>query len=215
MKNVFIVGGCGFAKECFVQLLYLSRADPDITVGGFLGHNHHKPDYEPLADKFICDISEYNFRPDDYAVIGAAYPLLRREIYSDLKLLNVKLFNLIPPGVIVSPFVELGEGNVFAPPCGPGPHVKIGNANVFNGDVIIGHDSQIGDFNFIGSKAQILGRCQLGDMNMIGSGAVLLPDSRIGSSNRITPLSAVYKGCKNGCYMHGNPALNVGHIDEV
>ena len=42
------------------------------------------------------------------------------------------------------------------------------------------------------------------------------PDIRlchIGDNNIIAPLSAVYKGCKNNCYMSGNPALKTGKIE--
>ena len=38
-------------------------------------------------------------------------------------------------------------------------------------------------------------------------------NSKIGDNNKIAPLSAVYKGCKNNCYMAGNPALKIGSIE--
>lgn len=213
MKNIFIVGGDGFARECVQYVLWMSEADPEIRFGGFLGHNGYKVDFKSLNEHFICDVSGYEFGPDDYAVIGAGYPELRSLIYRDIKKRNIVLFNLVPPYVRLSPMVEIGEGNIFVPPCAPSPHVTIGNGNLFNGDVIVGHDSEIGDFNFFGGKVQILGDCKIGNMNTVGTASVILPHCRIGSGNKIAPLSAVYKGCKDNCYLQGNPALNVGRVE--
>lgn len=53
---------------------------------------------------------------------------------------------------------------------------------------------------------------QIGDSNSIGTNALVLPHSKIGNNNKIAPLSAVYKGCKDNCYMVGNPALKIGSV---
>ena len=91
-------------------------------------------------------------------------------------------------------------------------NINIGNCNVFNGDIIVGHDVEIGDFNFFGPRSQILGNVKVGSSNQIGINAILLPKSKIGNNNKIAPLSAIYKGCKDNCYMLGNPALKIGEI---
>lgn len=213
MKTLFIVGGDGFARECCQRILDISSVDSTVKFGGFLGHNGYRVDFKVLDRYFICDVVNFEFKEDHYAVIGAGYPGLRVKIYQDLKKRNINLHNLIPPGVRLSPQVTIGEGNVFAPSCVPSPDVRIGNGNVFNGDVIVGHDAHIGDFNFIGGRSQILGNCRIGDLNTVGAGSILLPRSRIGNHNKISPLSAVYKGCKDNCILHGNPALNVGRND--
>ena len=74
----------------------------------------------------------------------------------------------------------------------------------------VGHDAEIGDFNVIAPRTTILGGVKIGDFNSIGTNAVLLPHAKIGNSNKIAPLSAVYRGCKDNCYMIGNPALKEG-----
>ena len=209
MKTVYVVGGSGFARECYQNLLWSTEQNPEIKFGGFVGHNGYK-NFAPLIHLTVGDLSEVEFRENDYAVIGAGYPELRKKIYGDLKAKGVKLFNLIPPGVLITESVEIGEGNVFAGPCTPSVHSKIGNGNVFNGDVVIGHDAVIGDFNFFGPKSQILGGARIGNMNTVGAGSVILPNAKIGDNNKIAPLSAVYKGCKNNGYYIGNPALRVG-----
>ena len=80
---------------------------------------------------------------------------------------------------------------------------------MFNGDIIVGHDCKIGNFNFFGPRSTILGSVKIGDCNTIGTSSVLLPSCKIGNNNKIAPLSAVYKGCRDNCYMIGNPAMKV------
>jgi sugar O-acyltransferase (sialic acid O-acetyltransferase NeuD family) len=210
MKTIYVVGGDGFARECYQNLLLSAEQNSDINFGGFIGHNGYKVDFKSLNHLFAGDLSEIEFKDNDYAVIGAGYPELRKKIYDDLKEKGVKLHNLISPSVKITETVEIGEGNVFAPPCMPSVYVKIGSGNVFNGDVIIGHDAIIGDFNFFGPKSQVLGSVQIGNMNTIGAASLILPKAKIGDNNKIAPLSAVYKGCKNNGYYIGNPALRVG-----
>ena len=216
MKKIYIVGGNGFARECCQQIQFISYENPNIKFGGFLGHNGYKVDFGNLSKYFVSDLSEFEFGDDDYAVIGAGMPDLRKKIYYDIKAKNnAKFYTLAPPPYCyISELVEVGEGNVFVPPCCPSPQVKIGNGNVFNGDVIIGHDAEIGDFNFFGGKTQILGNVKIGSSNTVGVASVFLPKSKIGNNNKIAPISAIYKGCKNNCYMQGNPALKVGDIEN-
>lgn len=215
MKKIYIVGGDGFARECYLYLLWMSQANPEIQFGGFLGHGGygHTVNYLNLQDFYLGEVADHKFHINEYAVIGAGYPELREKIYKELKQRNINMFNLVAPYVYINPTVDVGEGNVFVAPFTPGPNVKIGNGNVFNGHVIVGHDAEIGDFNFLGGHTQILGGCKIGNANKVGVASVFLPKSKIGNNNVIAPLSAIYKGCKNNCYMQGNPALKVGVND--
>lgn len=216
MQKVYIVGGNGFARECYLYLLWMSESNPDIQFGGFLGHGGygHTVDYLNLQDFYLGEVAEHKFNINESVIIGAGYPELRKKIYLELKARNINMFNLIAPYVYINPTVKLGEGNVFVAPFTPGPNVTIGNGNVFNGDVIVGHDVEIGDFNFFGGKTQLLGGSKIGNSNTIGTASVILPKAKVGDNNKIAPMSCVYKGCKNNCYMQGNPALKVGDINE-
>lgn len=214
MKNIFIVGGNGFARECYQNLVYLMEKDSNINFGGFLGHGGygHTVDYKNLQCLYKGEVSEHKFNDDEYVVIGAGYPELRQKIYKELSERRIKFYNLIGVNVSVFAGAVIGEANVVVGRAYISVDTKIGNGNVFNGDVILGHDCEIGDFNFFGPRSQALGNVKIGSMNQIGANAILLPNSKIGDNNKIAPLSAVYKGCKNNCYMAGNPALKIGRI---
>lgn len=218
MKKIFVVGGNGFARECYIYINMVSKYDSEISFGGFLGHGGYgcTVDYKKLQHYYIGEVSEYNFKDNDFVVIGAAFPGLRKKIYDDLKVMNIKFYTLAPkPNVYISEYVDFGEANIFIPSSSPSVDVKIGNGNVFNSDVIVGHDVKIGDFNFFGPRVQALGGAQIGNLNQIGSNAILLANSKIGNNNKIAPLSVIYKGCKNNGYYIGNPATKVGDVNNV
>lgn len=215
MKRVFIVGGNGFARECYMHFMNL-QLSPDIVFGGFLGHGGygHTVDYKLLQHFYKGEVDEFAFTKEDSVIIGAAYPELRKKIYDDLKKMGLKFYTLIAKGVKLPDLLQLGEANFISYPFISTVDIKIGNGNVFNGDIIIGHDCEIGDFNFFGPRSQALGNVKIGNMNTIGANAILLPHAKIGDNNKIAPLSAVYKGCKNNCYLAGNPALKIGRTDN-
>lgn len=213
MKTIYIVGGDGFARECYIFLQEVMKVDQNIKFGGFLGHGGYGKtvDYKSCQHLYIGEVSEHNFKENEYVIIGAGYPALRHKIYKELKERNVNFYNLIFYSLI-NDSTNLGEANIIlASSCTS--DINIGNGNVFNGEVIVGHDAEIGDFNFFGPRSQILGNVKVGNSNQIGANAILLPKAKIGDNNIIAPLSAVYKGCKNNCYMSGNPALKAGQIE--
>ena len=213
MKDkLFVVGGDGFSRECASYIVEQEQNTNDIEFGGFLGHNGYHINFKSQSDFFKGDISEHQFQENEYVVIGAGYPELRLKIYEDLKKRNIKLYNLIAIGCFIHSSVIIGEGNVFIPPFRSSVDMNIGNGNVFNGGVNTGHDNIIGDFNFFGPRSQILGGAIIGNCNIIGANSVLLPNCKIGNNNKISPLSSVYKGCGNNCYMHGNPAIKIGIV---
>lgn len=215
MKKIFIVGGNGFARECYNNLINLEEYGKEIIFGGFLGHGGygHTVDYKTYQHLYLGEVSEHKFKDDEYCIIGAGYPKLRRKIYEDLKLMNAKFYTLICRGVYLFQSFEYGEANIFVYPFLASVNINVGIGNVFNSDVIIGHDSTIGDFNFFGPRSQILGNVKIGNNNKTGANVILLPNSKVGNNNDIAPLSAVYKGCKNNCYMQGNPALKIGEVE--
>lgn len=213
MKTIYIIGGKGFATECASYVIELAKEDYSISFGGFLGHNGYKVDLGAFSPFFVGDISEHKFEHNHYAVIGAGFPDLREVIFSDLKKRGVNIYNLVAKGCFIDPSVVMGVGNVFAPPFRSSVNIEIGNGNVFNGGVVTGHGNRIGDFNFFGPASQILGDAKVGTSNTIGANAILLPKSKVGNFNKISPLSVIYRGCGDKCYMHGSPAIKIGSVE--
>ena len=54
---------------------------------------------------------------------------------------------------------------------------------------------------------------KIGNDNTFGTNAIILAHATIGNNNKIAPLSCVYRGCRDNCYMMGNPAEKVGTVE--
>ena len=168
--------------------------------------------YKSCQHLYLGEVSEHEFKENEFVIIGAGYPTLRKKIYTELKERNIKFYNLITTTSFIGDSVKIGEANIIqGSSCIV--DINIGNGNVFNDTVNIGHDAEIGDFNFFGPRSQVLGNVKVGNSNQIGANAILLPKAKIGNNNIVTPLSAVYKGCKDNCYLSGNPALKTGEVE--
>lgn len=213
MQKVYIVGGDGFARECYALLKTLPTYNNEITFGGFLGLGGYGKtiDYKSYQDLYKGEVSEHEFLSNEYVIIGAGYPSLRLKIYNELKNRGIKFFNLIINS-FVGESVDIGEANIILS-SSLTTDISIGNGNVLNGHIIVGHDVSVGDFNFFGPRSQVLGNVKVGNSNKIGANTILLPKAKIGNNNIIAPLSAIYKGCKDNCYMQGNPALKIGDVE--
>ena len=213
MKKIYIVGGDGFARECYLLLCEYAKTDNTIVFGGFMGHGGYGKtvNYKSYQHLYVGEVSEHKFGDNEFVIIGAGYPSLRQKIYNELKERGINFYNLILNSMI-GDSVELGEGNIILSSSFTAD-TFIGNGNLFNGYVIVGHDVKVGNFNFFGPRSQLLGNVKVGNYNQIGANAIILPNAKIGDNNIISPLSAVYRGCKNNCYISGNPALKVGEVE--
>ena len=210
MKNVYIVGGQGFALECAFYLKRMASVNCKISFSGFLGEDGFVPDLGRMQSLFKGDCDDMNFCSDDALIIGSGNLEIRAKLFERFHN-KVPFFTLIDPSAIISPDAGIGQGNIFAPYTIVSPETIIGNANIFNSYSFTAHHVSVGNYNFIAPQTQLLGGSSVGHLNSIGTAAVLLPHSKIGDNNKIAPLSAVYKGCGDDCCLVGNPARNL-HI---
>ena len=56
MKNVYVVGGNGFAKECYQHIMFMHYKNPEINFVGFLGHNSYKVDLKLAREIYSCHL---------------------------------------------------------------------------------------------------------------------------------------------------------------
>ena len=204
-KRIYIVGGDGFARECYRFIQIMRKFDDTVEFAGFLGHGGygHTVDYKTYQQFYLGEVSEHVFAKDEYVCIGAGYPNLRRKIYEDLKDKGIRFANIYTEPLCES--AVIGEANVFVGCGGLSTNVVVKNGNVINCG-IVGHDAMIGDFNFLGPKSMLLGYASIGNDNVIGAGSIIMAHKSIGNNNKIAPLSVVYRNCNDNLCLLGNPA---------
>ena len=208
-QNVVIIGNSGAARECYWLLRVVLQQREDITFRGFLSFEGYKGDLRELCQTEMGVDDDYTAQSNDFFVIGIAAPGLRAKAWAKWKARGAVFMNLIHPACIMPEKISMGEGNIITAACSFSCNVTVGNANYFNGGVVVGHDVCIGDANLFGTYSMIMGNTVVGSRNSFGMGAAVLEKAKIGNDNTIAPGSYVYKGCRDGCLMAGNPALDI------
>lgn len=208
-RQVVIIGNAGAARECLWVLGEITPNEPDLAFKGFLAFEGYTGDLRELSHLQLGSDDDYAAGPDDVFVIGVGLPALRAKAWSKWKERGAVFMNLIHPACFISEDFNLGEGNIITAGCSFACNVTVGNANYFNGYVVVGHDAHIGDANLFGTYSVIAGNTVVGSGNSFGVGAVALERSKIGNDNTIAPGAYIYKGCRDGRFMAGNPAFDI------
>jgi carbonic anhydrase/acetyltransferase-like protein (isoleucine patch superfamily) len=208
-RHVVIIGNAGAARECHWLLGEVVPHEPDLTFKGFLSFEGYAGDLRGLSHLQLGNDDDYTAAPGDIFVIGIGLPSLRAKAWAKWKTRGATFINLIHPACFITKDIGLGEGNIITPACSFSCNVTVGNANYFNGGVVVGHDAHIGDANYFGTYSMIAGNAVVGSRNSFGVGSVALERAKIGNDNTIAPGAYVYKGCRNGRLMAGNPAFDI------
>ena len=218
MPDIVIIGNSGAARECYWLLQEMFEHSSPLReqwhFKGFLCWQGYPSNLKTLQGYNLGDAETYAITPDDYFVIGIGDVTLRKHIYEHFKARGAVFFTLRHPDTDVHPTAQMGEANILQRGCTIFCDCVVGNANYFNGGTNLSHDVVMGDYNFIGPFSIILGQSVVGSCNTFAVHSVVLPKARMGDSNSIAPASILYKGCKNNCRMAGNPALNIGCMQE-
>ena len=206
-KNIVIIGNSSAARECY----WMAREiwGDTLRFKGFLSFEGYPQKLRNLAHMELGVDDGYVPAQDDVFVIGIASPALRLKAYTKWKARGANFCNLVHPSSYIGESDNVGEAMIVTANCHFSCDVVIGNANYFNGAVVVGHDVVIGDGNFFGPYALILGDSHIGSGNAFGVRSVVLAGANIGHNNIIAPGAYIYKGCRNGWRMAGNPAMRI------
>jgi acetyltransferase-like isoleucine patch superfamily enzyme len=211
MQNLVIIGNSHAGRECYYLFKDMLEHDAalrtTVRFKGFLGHEGYAGNLGELAPLLLGDDTDYIPESEDRFAIGIADTGLRRAVYENLQARGSAFFTLLSPFAQISRDIRWGDANIIGHGCAFSCGITVGNANYFNSAVILGHDARIGNYNFFGPRSSVLGSTRIGDGNRAGAHSLVLEKARIGHGNSIAPGAVIYKGCGNGRFMIGNPAL--------
>jgi len=206
-QNLVIIGNSSAARECY-WLAHVILGDA-LRFKGFLAFENCKGNLGKLANLELGNDDDYACAPDDVFVLGIGSPDLRLKAFAKWKERGARFINLIHPITHIPDDTEMGEANIVTHGCHFSCDVRLGNANYLNGSVVLGHDVVVGDGNFFGLFSIVLGKAVIGSGNSFGVHSSVLAKAKIGNNNIIAPGAFIYKGCRDGCLMAGNPAMNI------
>lgn len=209
MKDIYILGSGGFAKEVYFLITSIQKYDIkgfiDIKQGNdiiFGGNN-----IPVLSEEaFLKDI-----KPNQASIaMGIGEPALIQKLA--LKFSGYSFPNLIHPGVVCDfENVLFGQGNVITAGVIFTTHIKVGNFNIFNLATTVGHDVAIGDYNVLNPAVNVSGGVTIGNTNLLGVGCTILQYKNIGNNVIVGASSLVTKDVDSNTVVVGVPAKKMNN----
>lgn len=212
MKDLFLIGGGGFATEVLFAIERLNKIekkwssifiiDDNIEVGIKVRN------YDVVGNvEYVVQLEK-----DIDVVITINDPKIRKKIVEKIKAnkSNVSFPNIFDASSITDfDYLTIGEGNIIMHFVILSTNLNIGDFNIFNSYTGIGHDSLIGDFNSFNPRVAISGNVIMKDLNSFGVNATVLQNKKIGSQNEVWMNSTIVKNLKDDGKYFGIPAKKV------
>ncbi len=170
-KKVCIVGTGGFGREvlcCLIDALTTQTSKPIEEMACFMVSDEH---YNEAQIMGIEVIPTSKFDPALYDVVVAiGEPSIRKKMVESLPA-NTTYATIIHPTVVLSKWVEIGEGSIITAGTILTTNIKIGKHAHLNLLTTIGHDCVMGDYFTTAPAANISGNCIFGSGVYFGTNA--------------------------------------------
>ena len=203
-KKICIIGTGGFGRETLVCLIdVISASNLTIEeVAVFMVDDEYYNEPEIMG---VQVIKESEFVVDKYKVVVAIGDPNKRKIVVSKLPKETEFATIIHPDVVISDWVEVGEGSIITAGSVLTCNIKIGKHAHLNLHTTIGHDCVIGDFFTTAPAANISGNCKIGDCVYLGTNSAVRQGIKICDNVTIGMGGVVVKDInENGVYI-GNP----------
>ncbi|MFN8496865.1 MAG: acetyltransferase [Anaerolineae bacterium] len=182
MTRVVIIGAGGFAREVLDVFEACNQDTPRYDVLGFIVDPQYGAPGTLVNDKPILGgFDRLRDLADHVKVIcGVGAPEYRRRLVARARELGCHFCSVVHPSVIVTRWVEIGEGSVIAASCTLSNHVNIGAHVHINPACTIGHDTMFADFAALGPGVCVSGNVVLQEGCYVGTGASIIQRIEVG-----------------------------------
>ncbi len=209
MKDLYIIGAGGFAREVAWLVERINKVAPTWNIKGFIDDNESLWGIKKDAYEVVGGCDYLTTLGDVYAVCAVGSAKVRKSIIKKCENSNVKFATVIDPSVIISKRVEIGEGTIICAGTIITVDVKIGNHVIINLDCTIGHDDIIEDFVTIYPSVNVSGNVILGECSELGTGMQIIQGKNVASNTIIGAGTIVVKDLtESGTYV-GSPAKKI------
>ena len=169
-KKICVVGTGGFGRETMCCLID-SLASQNIKATDVACFMVADKDFDEKIVMGFPVIPQSQFKPDEYEVlVGIGDSKTRKKVVESLPK-ETKFTTVIHPNVVISDWVEIGEGGIITAGTIITCNIKIGKHAQLNLHSTIGHDCVIGDFFTSGPGTNISGICTFGNNVYFGTNA--------------------------------------------
>lgn len=215
MKDIYIIGTGGFAKEVYFLIddINLSNESPVYNFKGFIDSDANLMEKAIGKKKFPVIDEDFflkNIQFDSaFLAVGIGTPHILEKVFNKFKD-KYHFPNLIHPNFIGHlETIEIGKGNIITAGCIFTVNIKIGSFNIFNLNATVGHDTSIGSFNVMNPGVNISGGVTIGNKNLIGTNATILQYLTIGDNSILGAGAVLIKNLESNYIAVGIPAKSI------
>jgi sugar O-acyltransferase (sialic acid O-acetyltransferase NeuD family) len=204
-KKIIITGTGGFAKEVFT---IVSALNLENNFEGFA-----EPDefiLKGLVPKSVLGFpvipySQINI--DNHQLsIAIGDSIIREKIVNQFPD-NTDYITLIHPNVILTRFVEIGEGSIICAGSILTIDIVLGRHSQLNLNTTVGHDCRIGDFFTTAPNTNISGECVIGNHVYFGTASSIKQRINVGNNITVGMGAVVTKNLDEPGVYIGMPAI--------
>lgn len=207
-KKICIIGtgGCGRdAMTCLIDQL-ATKGLKAKDVACFMVSDEHFNQREVMG---IEVIPQSQFKPEKYDVVVAiGDPQWRKKVVESLPD-ETTFTTIIHPSVIMSEWVEVGEGSIIAAGSILTVNIKMGKHVHLNLKTTIAHDFRCGDYFSTAPAVNISGNCTFGECVYFGTNAAARQKTQITDNVTVGMGAVVVKNITEPGVYAGNPARKI------
>jgi len=183
MQKVVILGAGGLARETALVFDHCNQVNPKWEV---LGYVDEDPDHHGKVLSGRPVLGDFKWfeqvdRSSVRVITAVGSPVVRKKLVNRAKEKGLAFCSVVHPNVIMSRFIEMGEGVVITAGNILTVDIRLGNYVFLNLDCTVGHDTIIEAYCNVAPGAHISGNVYMGEGVDLGTGAVVLQGKRIGA----------------------------------
>lgn len=208
MRNIVIIGAGGFAREVQWLINDINNLNQEWNILGFIDENQDNKGKSLNGNIVIGSFEDILTITDEevYYVCAVGDPLIKKKLVEKANNINLKPATLIHPSVIISDFVNIGEGSIICAGNIITVNIQIGKHVIVNIDSTIGHDAIIEDYSTILPSVNISGNTVIEECVSVGTGTAIIQGLKVGKYSTIGAGAVVVKDIPCGATAVGMPA---------
>jgi sugar O-acyltransferase (sialic acid O-acetyltransferase NeuD family) len=208
MQKIVLLGAGNFAREVVGLINDLNRVEPQFDLVGFLDDNPNKHGNKLNGTSILGGMEwlKTNEAQGVKAVCAIGESHIRRKVVLKALEYGSEFCNLIHPNVVLTSFIEFGQGVIITAGCILTCNIKIGNHVHLNLSTTVGHDDVLEDFVTTAPGVHLSGNVNVGEGVYIGTGAVTVEKLSIGDWSIIGAGAVVAKNIPDNVTAVGVPA---------
>lgn len=210
-KKLYIVGAGGFGREVLWLVERMNKQNVIWDIQGFIDDDQHTHGRELNGKKVLggCAYLE-NLTEDVYVICAIGAAKAKKKVVDKLSKINgIHFATLVDPSVIMSDYVQIGEGSIICAGTILTTNITIGQHVIINLDCTLGHDDVISDYVTLYPSVNVSGNVMIDSMSEIGTGSQIIQGKKIAGNVIVGAGAVVVHDIKDAGTYIGVPAKKI------